>query len=230
MEYDDIINEIIAEFERELNRRLRQIERTVAGLIADRTDPDEVRIRVNAEFEIVRSWVREFVNSTDRLARAAIMTFADQTITDEDNRLADQLKTILVSGVLTEVETVKENIYELIVLGLLSGGVASLLLDGIATVIESSARRLTTDFGDRLMGFDSAFKRNRGQRLGVERWRYEGGTIATSREFCRQHDGRVYTNEEIQSIWSGSWGGKEPGDPFVVRGGYNCRHRWTPVE
>jgi len=24
--------------------------------------------------------------------------------------------------------------------------------------------------------------------------------------------------------------GKATGDPFIVRGGYNCRHHWQPVD
>ena len=42
-------------------------------------------------------------------------------------------------------------------------------------------------------------------------------------------DGKTYTKEEIEEIWSGSWAGKISGDPFVVRGGYNCRHRFRGV-
>jgi len=36
--------------------------------------------------------------------------------------------------------------------------------------------------------------------------------------------------DEIYDIWNSSWPGKEPGDPFVVRGGYNCQHFWVPIE
>ena len=35
--------------------------------------------------------------------------------------------------------------------------------------------------------------------------------------------------EEIEEIWSGSWAGKIDGNPFIVRGGYNCRHRFRAV-
>jgi hypothetical protein len=43
-------------------------------------------------------------------------------------------------------------------------------------------------------------------------------------------EGEVLDEETIYSIWDDDWQGKEPGDPFVVRGGYNCRHFWVPVE
>lgn len=79
--------------------------------------------------------------------------------------------------------------------------------------------------------FDGTFSKARATRLGVERFRYEGGVIETSRPFCMGMIGREMSKDEIQSLWaSDSWAGKEPGDPFVVRGGYNCLHYWVPIE
>jgi hypothetical protein len=40
----------------------------------------------------------------------------------------------------------------------------------------------------------------------------------------------VLTEEEIRDIWANeTWAGKAQGDPFVVRGGYNCRHSFQPI-
>ena len=49
------------------------------------------------------------------------------------------------------------------------------------------------------------------------------------RDWCRQHSGKVYTEEQIRELWTQDWSGKAAGDPFIVRGGYNCRHHWRPV-
>ena len=95
-----------------------------------------------------------------------------------------------------------------------------------ANVAETLKRRTQ----DTVMRFESAFTAGRSRRKGVKRWRYEGGVIDTSRDFCVSLEGSELTEEEIQSIWADQWAGKEPGDPFVVRGGYNCRHFWVPVE
>jgi len=84
---------------------------------------------------------------------------------------------------------------------------------------------------DTVMRFEGAFSLGRAKRKEVKKFQYAGGVIETSREFCQQLDGATLTEEEIYAIWnSDSWAGKEPGDPFVVRGGYNCRHFWVPVE
>jgi len=34
----------------------------------------------------------------------------------------------------------------------------------------------------------------------------------------------------IDPLTSQTWQGKAQGDPFVVRGGYNCRHHWQPTD
>jgi hypothetical protein len=41
---------------------------------------------------------------------------------------------------------------------------------------------------------------------------------------------RVLTEEQIREIWNTQgWAGKSTGDPFIVRGGYRCRHTWIPT-
>jgi len=64
---------------------------------------------------------------------------------------------------------------------------------------------------------------------GVERYRYSGTLVRDSREWCRRHLGQVLTMDEIQSWASKDWQGKAPGDPFITRGGWNCRHYWRPI-
>lgn len=81
-----------------------------------------------------------------------------------------------------------------------------------------------------VMKFDGAFIAGKAARAGIEKFEYAGGTIETTRPFCADLDGSTLTREEIDDIWSGSWAGKEDGDPMIVRGGYNCRHFFIPVE
>lgn len=102
-------------------------------------------------------------------------------------------------------------------------------ISGVNTT--SSLRDLTAkSVQNTVMKFDGAYTAGKAKRAGVQRWRYDGGTVAETREWCLSHLGETYTEEEIYSMWDSSWSGKEPGDPFIVRGGYNCRHFWTPVE
>jgi hypothetical protein len=57
---------------------------------------------------------------------------------------------------------------------------------------------------------------------------YEGGLIETSREFCEEHNGKVYSREEIGKMKPTK--AIPPGyDPFTDMGGYGCRHHWNWV-
>ena len=82
---------------------------------------------------------------------------------------------------------------------------------------------------DSLMQFDASLVIQAGKEAGADKWKYYGSVIRDSRPFCKEHAGKVYTEAEIRDIWQGDWAGKAPGDPFIVRGGYNCRHHWRPV-
>ena len=58
---------------------------------------------------------------------------------------------------------------------------------------------------------------------------YQGGLIKTSRPFCKERNGKVFTREEIAKWVDLDFQGKPSNyDPFRDLGGYNCRHilRW----
>lgn len=76
--------------------------------------------------------------------------------------------------------------------------------------------------------FAGAFVAAKARTTGLDSFKYVGGVVRNSRDFCINHTGNTYTSAEIQNIWSGNWQGKKPGNPFQVRGGYNCRHYWIP--
>lgn len=63
------------------------------------------------------------------------------------------------------------------------------------------------------------------KKYDYNKFTYNGGLIAESREFCQQRDGKefwVYQGKEWNDL---DWRGKIPGvDFFVQCGGYNCRH------
>jgi len=69
--------------------------------------------------------------------------------------------------------------------------------------------------------------------LGLEWYRYVGGTIKTSRDFCILRDGDYFHKDEIESWADEDWEGKIPETTsetiFSYCGGYNCRHELIPV-
>lgn len=82
---------------------------------------------------------------------------------------------------------------------------------------------------DSLNQFSASLTIATANEQGIDRFEYYGDIIRDSREFCKKHVGKEYSREEIDRIWAGSWAGKSAGDPFLVRGGYNCRHQWLPI-
>jgi hypothetical protein len=83
---------------------------------------------------------------------------------------------------------------------------------------------------DALMGFDGQFAKFRADELGLTSYIYYGSIIRDSRDFCVEHADRVFTEEEARALWQNDWQGKSGSDPFLDRGGYNCRHHWQPVD
>lgn len=72
--------------------------------------------------------------------------------------------------------------------------------------------------------FDNAYMIENAQQAGVTKYLYDGTIIATTRDFCRERVGRVFTLEELEAMDNGQ------GLPVIPSlGGYNCRHYLTPI-
>lgn len=81
----------------------------------------------------------------------------------------------------------------------------------------------------RMMEVHSIVLLRKAKEFGIVKFRYDGSLIKDSRQWCVDHVGKEYTYEEIQAWANQKWGGKKEGDPFITRGGWNCRHQWAPV-
>lgn len=85
---------------------------------------------------------------------------------------------------------------------------------------------------DGLREFDAQVNAKKAIDAGLTHVKYYGDVIPTTREICRQvlAMNKIFTIEEARKLWQRrSWSGKKPGDPIIVRGGYNCRHTWSYV-
>ena len=95
----------------------------------------------------------------------------------------------------------------------------------------NNLRRYANSYAhDSLMQFSASANMAIVADLEIDRWEYYGDVIKDSRDWCVEHDGQIMTTQEIRDEWaSRSWKGKSSGDPFIVRGGYNCRHHFVAV-
>ena len=80
--------------------------------------------------------------------------------------------------------------------------------------------------------YDASYNQSVGQELDFKYFIYQGGLVKDSREFCVEHNNKVWSVEEARDWgkWKDSKGQTPsylgyPGyDPLIDRGGYNCRH------
>ena len=84
---------------------------------------------------------------------------------------------------------------------------------------------------DSVMQFHGQFTVAKAKEAGLEHYRYTGTLVRDSRPFCQNMVNKTLTEKEIRRIWNTQgWQGKSTGDPFIVRGGYRCRHTWIPTD
>lgn len=111
------------------------------------------------------------------------------------------------------------------------------LIDDIRGIVSGSidrggrpfATHATTLAQDGLMSYFSTANFMSAKQAGINRFKYYGSAIKTSRQWCRDHIGKTYTTEEIAGFDNDSWAGKKPGSTFINRGGWGCRHSWVGI-
>jgi len=114
--------------------------------------------------------------------------------------------------------------------------------------VEEAVKKLQTEYGadragnnlrkyagqiahDSVMQFHGQFTVSKAKEAGLTHYRYTGTLVRDSRPFCQSMLNKVLTEQEIRDIWNNQgWAGKSTGDPFIVRGGYRCRHTWIPTD
>jgi len=84
---------------------------------------------------------------------------------------------------------------------------------------------------DSVMQFHGQFTVAKAKEAGLNHFTYTGTLVRDSRPFCQEMLNRTLTEEQIRDMWNNrAWQGKSTGDPFIVRGGYRCRHTWIPTD
>ena len=84
---------------------------------------------------------------------------------------------------------------------------------------------------DSVMQFHGQFTVAKAKEAGLTHFTYTGTLVRDSRPFCVDMLNKTLTEEQIRDMWNNrSWQGKSTGDPFIVRGGYRCRHTWIPTD
>ena len=130
----------------------------------------------------------------------------------KDTSIRNQVKNLAVKNIITQsgfFETKKQ---------------LSELINGIDKTKQGALQKYYRNFvydtysiSDRIVGLEYA------NSMGYEFAIYEGGSIETSRLFCRERNGKVFHKSEIEKFSPPT--AKPPNyNPFIDLGGYGCRH------
>lgn len=107
--------------------------------------------------------------------------------------------------------------------------VTQLIEGGTDAAGRSMAHHAKTIAATRYMEADATMTLEVADNIGAKHFRYSGSLIKDSRQWCKDHVDKIYTRAEVKKWRDQTWKGKKEGDPFVVRGGWNCRHYFVPV-
>jgi len=118
-----------------------------------------------------------------------------------------------------------------------SDNIDRLLIDSISALVipnsdvigRSIHSVLNTEVETFVMETDAAIMIRKGNSAGITRYKYIGSLISDSRPWCVRHVGKTFTLDEIDNWGKSSWVGKKSGNPFIERGGWRCRHHFSPV-
>lgn len=87
---------------------------------------------------------------------------------------------------------------------------------------------------DTLFNYSRTFQQSVVADLGLSWYRYVGGIIDHTRQFCSDRNGGYFHQKEIESWAAEDWAGKNPltteSSIFTYCGGYNCVHQMIPVQ
>lgn len=255
MSRQEILEQLTDQHEAQLKSTLRDLEDEILSSISRATGDSELintRIAIELRKDIKRHLQETYLFVADKLVRdydkvvnEFIKEFGTLNIPDKFKSLTKiDLDTItalkyqafsgfedLANRYLTEISS---NVYANAIAGRPFKDMIKDIKAKITGAVDIRGRSMSAYAGqiahDSVMQFDGQFTIHKAKESGLKSFKYTGTLVETTRDFCRRHVGNTYNEKQIRAIWTGNWSGKSSGDPFIVRGGYRCRHTWLPVD
>ena len=241
----DRLNEVIALAEghqRRLLEALRDLELDIIALLRGAPLRDgqlfDLEWAIQARTQIRQAIDARYLNLVDSLVSEyeevaeeaqALLGRYSQFINLNQNVL-QQLQQLTFDGYSALgdefLEAVSKQIYEATLTGQTFADAVRIVQNSVQSDLARYARQAVHDG---LMDFDRAINVNMALDAGAERFVYIGPDDDITRPHCDKFVDRILTVDEINKAWEGSWAGKREGSPFVVAGGFNCRHKWWPT-
>lgn len=136
----------------------------------------------------------------------------------KDNRIKNEVLELVTRAITSEssVSTVKSEL--------------KVLIAGDDKIDGQLSNQYRTFINDTYQQVDNLESNLYAEELGLQAAFYSGGKIKTTRNFCCQRNGLVFTIDEIKSWKNLTFQGKNKDyNPITDQGGYNCRHRYRYI-
>lgn len=238
-----IVDRLAEKHQERLASALVTLENRVADLMATAPLRDgqlfDLEWAINARTELRQAISEEYLTEVDSVIReyrqvaedgvAMLSEYGD--FVELDQTVVNQLQKMTFEGMedlgVEYLDILAKEVYE----STLTGASFSQSVNAVKAVVGADmARYVKQQIHDSLTQFDSAINAKVALDSGAEKFKYIGSDDGVTRSFCRKHVNKIYTIDEMNEIWREEWAGKSGSNPFINKGGYNCRHRWRPVK
>lgn len=203
---------------------------------AQKVHADMVRI-FDEEFGETTRQITNGYSEVDSLIQSTWQEFgASVDFTGVDKDMTDALRNTYYNEFLKLGEEAQERIASAMYSSIAAQGGYQALLDEVSAVLTGRFAKNGVPMAayagmmanDSIMNYHQTLGLKKAADAGLDHFLYCGNIMNTSRPFCIERVGRVYSREEINN-WTFRWKGKA-GPAMTHRGGYNCRHHWQPVD
>ena len=228
--------------QRRLAKALAELDQEIVQLMSGAPLSDgqlfDLEWAVSARTEIAQLVQEKYLSEIDDIVReySAVAAEAQAMLGNYtafaqfDNAVVSQLQQLTFNGFEALGEEFIEEVANQVYKNTLTNASFAESVQQIRNSVDADLGRYAqVALHDGLMDFDRSITMNMSLAAGAERFKYYGPDDAKTREHCDKYVGKTLTIDEINEAWSDTWSGKRSGSPFVVAGGYNCRHRFRPV-
>jgi hypothetical protein len=221
---------VSAKFAEELARVWRQAEREIVDVIASGQDAGTLSA---ANVLSLKTQVREIVTSagyditaTEGVSAAAVaFGRGAELVTSVEKQLA-ALREIATLDLLAQGDAAATALWRALVQHVLTDRPLAAILGDLRRVMDKSESHVRSLFDTLTSIYGRQVEARATEHLGPDQpFLYLGPVDFSTREWCLDRVGKVYTRAEIDTMNNG-----QLPNPFLTAGGYNCRHSWMAVE
>ena len=188
-------------------------------------------------FGIVHEFSDEYTKAAEFLKKQWGSLGFDDTFTKRDRAVVKSLQNYMVSDLELLGRDTIINITSELYKSILGGQPFNELIGGVQKYLTGNfAKHAYQIAHDGLMEFWATFEHEQAKQFNLNTYLYYGNIIKTSRPWCILCAGKAFNDKQIRKwpklrMENAKWAqGMKPGNPYIVRGGYNCRHHFQPIK